>query len=139
MILRFSLNTQTDLSWKGEKMTGLDLKEFEREIGILRNELLEIRGLVDNLQHAHSIGETFRGALEVVEKTLQHENNVIELIYKTLSASIVYLKESIDSVKQDFSETSKELTMKILELEKGVRLLEDQKRASNQSDSERMI
>jgi hypothetical protein len=139
MILRFSLNTQTDLSGKGEKMTGLDLKEFEREIGILRNELLEIRGLVDNLQHAHSIGETFRGALEVVEKTLQHENNVIELIYKTLSASIVYLKESIDSVKQDFSETSKELTMKILELEKGVRLLEDQKRASNQSDSERMI
>lgn len=139
MILRFSLNTQTDLSGKGEKMTGLDLKEFEREIGILRNELLEIRGLVDNLQHAHSIGETFRGALEVVEKTLQHENNVIELIYKTLSASIVYLKESIDSVKQDSSETSKELTMKILELEKGVRLLEDQKRASNQSDSERMI
>jgi len=132
MILRFSLNTQTDLSGKGEKMTGLDLKEFEREIGILRNELLEIRGLVDNLQHAHSIGETFRGALEVVEKTLQHENNVIELIYKTLSASIVYLKESIDSVKQDFSETSKELTMKILELEKGVRLLEDEKRASNQ-------
>jgi hypothetical protein len=139
MILRFSLNTQTDLSGKGEKMTGLDLKEFEREIGILRNELLEIRGLVDNLQHAHSIGETFRGALEVVEKTLQHENNVIELIYKTLSASIVYLKESIDSVKQDSSETSKELTMKILELEKRVRLLEDQKRASNQSDSERMI
>jgi hypothetical protein len=139
MILRFSLNTQTDLSGKGEKMTGLDLKEFEREIGILRNELLEIRGLVDNLQHAHSIGETFRGALEIAEKTLQHENNVIELIYKTLSASIVYLKESIDSVKQDSSETSKELTMKILELEKGVRLLEDQKRASNQSDSERMI
>jgi hypothetical protein len=139
MILRFSLNTQTDLSGKGEKMTGLDLKEFEREIGILRNELLEIRGLVDNLQHAHSIGETFRGALEVVEKTLQHENNVIELIYKTLSASMVYLKESIDSVKQDSSETSKELTMKILELEKRVRLLEDQKRASNQSDSERMI
>lgn len=139
MILRFSLNTQTDLSGKGEKMTGLDLKEFEREIGILRNELLEIRGLVDNLQHAHSIGETFRGALEVVEKTLQHENNVIELIYETLSASIVYLKESIDSMKQDLSETSKESTMKILELEKRVRLLEDQKRASNQSDAERMI
>lgn len=120
-------------------MTGLDLKEFEYEIGMLRNELLEIRGLVDNLQHAHSIGETFRGALEVVEKTLQHENNVIELIYKTLSTSTVYLKESIDSVKQDSSETSKELKVKVLELEKRVRLLEDQKRASNQSDSETMI
>lgn len=106
-------------------MTGLDLKEFENEIGILKNELLEIRGLIDNLQHAHSIGETFRGALEVVEKASQHENNVIELIYKTLSTTTVYLKESINSVKHDASETNKELAMKILELEKRVRLLEN--------------
>jgi hypothetical protein len=113
-------------------MTGPDLKEFEYEIGILKKELLEIRGLVDNLQHAHSIGETFRGALEVVEKTLQHEDNVIELIYETLSTSMIYLKESIDLVKQDFSETRKELTVRMLELEGRVRLLEDQKGASNQ-------
>lgn len=109
----------------GDETTEPDLDDFGDQIKILKNDLLEIRNLIDDLQHVHSIGEAFRGAVEVVEKVSHHESNLIELVDRTLSTSIIHVQESMNSINHQLSEMNKELVGRLSELENRIEILED--------------
>lgn len=74
------------------------------------------------------MGEAFRGVIEVADKASLHENALLDLVQRALSTSMVYVRESIDSLDRQLSETGDELSRKLSELENRIRLLEEQDR-----------
>jgi hypothetical protein len=74
------------------------------------------------------VGEAFRGVIEVADKASLHENALLDLVQRALSTSMVYVRESIDSLDRQLSETGDELSRKLSELENRIRLLEEQDR-----------
>ncbi len=46
----------------------------------LKGDLAELRGLVESLERTRSIGEAYRGAIEVVDKASAYESALLELV-----------------------------------------------------------
>ncbi len=66
-------------------MSHSDNEALRLRIDRLKGDLVELRGLVESLEHARSIGEAYRGAIEVVDRASAYESALLELIETIVS------------------------------------------------------
>lgn len=106
-------------------MLHVDDEALQLRIDRLKGDLTELRSLIDSLEHTRSIGEAYRGAIEVVDRASAYEGALLELIEIIVSMIEANSQKCEKTMNEGLSEARREYESRVLALESRISTLEE--------------